>query len=56
MLENGANLDDIIAYLMDRNLPADEITLEQLAKEILSNPPEQGVLNYIKCASVEIAI
>jgi hypothetical protein len=44
MLENEANLDDIIAYLMDRNLPADEITLEQLAKEILSNPPEQGYL------------
>jgi len=44
MLGNNANIDDIIAYLMDRNLPADEITLDQLAKEILTNPPEQGYL------------
>ena len=29
---------------MERNLLADEITLEQLAKEILTNPPEQRYL------------
>lgn len=44
MLENKANSEDIIAYLTDRNLPADEITMNQLAEEILSNPPEQGYL------------
>lgn len=44
MLENQANSDDIIAYLMDRNLPADEITLNSLAEEILKNPPQQGYL------------
>ena len=27
MLENDANAEDIIAYLTDRNLPADEITM-----------------------------
>jgi hypothetical protein len=44
MLENNANVEDIIAYLTDRNLPADEITMNRLAEEILVNPPEQGYL------------
>lgn len=44
MLKNNANSEDIIAYLTDRNLPAEEITLNNLAKEILDNPPEQGYL------------
>jgi hypothetical protein len=44
MLENNANAEDIIAYLTDRNLPADEITMNKLAKEILKVPPEQGYL------------
>ena len=44
MLENNANTEDIIAYLTDRNLPADEITMNQLAGEILKNKPEQGYL------------
>lgn len=44
MIENKANTDDIIGYLMDRNIPADEITLNQLAEEILKNTPNQGYL------------
>ncbi len=44
MLENDANAEDITAYLVDRNLPADEITMNKLAQEILTNPPEQGYL------------
>ena len=44
MLENDANAEDIVAYLTDRNLPADEITMNKLAQEILANPPEQGYL------------
>lgn len=44
MLRNNANADDVIAYLTDRNLPADEITMAGLAKEILATPPEQGYL------------
>ena len=44
MIENDANSEDIVGYLMDRNLPADEITLNSLAAEILINPPEQGYL------------
>jgi hypothetical protein len=44
MIDNDANIDDIIAYLMDRNIPADEITLNQLAQQILKMPPKQGYL------------
>jgi len=44
MLRNNSNADDVIAYLTDRNLPADEITMAGLAKEILTTPPEQGYL------------
>lgn len=44
MLDNNANSDDIIAYLTDRNLPADEITMRDLAEEILRNKPVQGYL------------
>ena len=44
MLRNNANADDVIAYLTDRNLPADEFTMAGLAKEILATPPEQGYL------------
>jgi len=44
MVKDKANEADIIAYLQDKNIPADEISLSQLAKQILSSPPEQGYL------------
>ncbi|MFA6979093.1 MAG: hypothetical protein WC209_07180 [Ignavibacteriaceae bacterium] len=44
MVKDKANVEDIIAYLNDKNLPADEITINQLAEQILNNPPEQGYL------------
>jgi hypothetical protein len=44
ILSNRGNRDDIIAFLQDRNLPADEIELNSLADEILSNPPVEGLL------------
>lgn len=44
MLEDGAIKEDIVAYLSDRNIPGDEIILDNLAEEILKNPPEQGYL------------
>ncbi len=44
MIKDRANEDDIIAYLNDKNIPADEITLAKLAELILKNPPEQGYL------------
>lgn len=44
MIDNKANADDIFAYLNDRNIPADEITLMNMAKQILQNPPIVGYL------------
>ncbi len=44
ILANRGNRDDIIAFLQDRNLPADEIELNNLADEITNNPPVQGFL------------
>lgn len=44
MVQDKANKDDIIAYLNDRNIPADEITLSQIADEILNTPPSLGYL------------
>ncbi len=44
MVKDKANIEDIIAYLNDKNIPADEITLQQLASQILKSPPEQGYL------------
>lgn len=44
MIKDGANEEDIVAYLEDRNIPADEITLHQLAKQIIKTKPKQGYL------------
>lgn len=44
MVKDGANEADIIAYLQDKNIPADEITLTKVAEQILQTPPEQGYL------------
>lgn len=44
MLSVGANKDDIIGLLNDKNVPGDEITYNDLAEEIFANPPQQGYL------------
>ena len=44
IIEKDGNIDDIKAFLMDRNLPVDEISLERIAQEILENPPLIGYL------------
>jgi len=44
MIENNANSEDVFAYLNDRNIPADEVTLMQIAENILKNPPKIGYL------------
>ena len=44
MVKDGANLEDLTAYLKDRNIPGDEITLLQLAERIMKCPPLQGYL------------
>jgi len=44
MIKDNANIEDIIAYLSDKNIPAEEVTLIRLAEQILANPPKQGYL------------
>ena len=44
LVEDGAYKEDVIGFLEDRNVPGDEIVYNNLADEILTNPPEQGYL------------
>lgn len=44
MADDGANKEDIIGYLQDKNVPGDEIIYNDLADEILDCPPKQGYL------------
>ncbi|NJL20765.1 MAG: restriction endonuclease [Leptolyngbyaceae cyanobacterium SM1_3_5] len=44
ILDNEGNQDDLIAFMLDRNLPVDEIEAANIADEILANPPAQGFL------------
>lgn len=44
ILDRDANQDDLMAFMIERNLTADELELSNLAAEILKNRPEQGYL------------
>lgn len=44
MVHDGANKEDIIGFLQDKNVPGDEIIYNELADEILDSPPKQGYL------------
>ncbi len=44
ILENEGNMDDLLAYFVERMLPLDEIQAEQLAQEVTTNPPPLGYL------------
>lgn len=44
IVQNDGNEDDLLAFIFDRNLPVDEIEAENLAREILRNPPNLGYL------------
>ena len=44
ILANEGNEDDLIAFMLDRNLPVDEIEANNIANEIINNPPLQGFL------------
>ncbi|MCM1517671.1 MAG: restriction endonuclease [Pseudoflavonifractor sp.] len=44
IIANDGNRDDIFAFLVNHHIPADEVTLYQLAAEILANPPQIGYL------------
>jgi hypothetical protein len=40
----GCDKDDLIAFMLDRNLPIDDIEASNIADEILRNPPNRGFL------------
>ncbi len=44
IIKRNGNEDDIFAFLIERNIPADEIALMNVAKELKKNPPEIGYL------------
>jgi hypothetical protein len=44
ILENDGNADDLVAFMLDKQLPVDEIEAYNLATEILRQPPQQGFL------------
>ena len=44
IISNQGNQDDVFAFLIDHNIPSDEVTLYKMAGEILNNPPQIGYL------------
>jgi hypothetical protein len=44
LIENDAELEDVVAYLQDRQVPADEASLIAYAESLLEHPPRQGYL------------
>ena len=44
IISNHGNQDDVFAFLVDHNIPGDEVSLYEMSGEILSNPPQIGYL------------
>lgn len=44
IIENQGNRDDIVAFFEERLLPVVDIQAQELAEEVLQNPPELGYL------------
>ncbi len=44
ILDRDGNVDDLVAFIQDKNLPIDEIETQAIAHEILKNKPLQGYL------------
>ncbi len=44
ILENNGNEDDVLAFLEDRMLPADNMETQKLVAEIIQKPPDIGYL------------
>lgn len=44
ILSNQGNQNDIFAFLAEHNIPGDEVSLYNLAGDILKNPPQIGYL------------
>lgn len=44
IIERDGNVDDLIGFIGDRNLPIDDVGASRLAEELLQNPPNSGYL------------
>lgn len=44
IINNNGNEDDIFAFLADHNIPSDEVSLMNMARDIMKNPPAIGYL------------
>ena len=44
ILQRDGNKEDLVSFIIDKNLPVDEVGANQLADEILDSPPNQGYL------------
>ena len=44
IISNQGNQDDVFAFLVDHNIPGDEVSLYEMSGEILRNPPQIGYL------------
>ncbi len=44
ILQHDGNRDDLVAFILEKNLPVDEIGAGELADRILISPPTQGYL------------
>lgn len=44
MISDGANEEDIAAFLRDTNIPVDDISLKRLAQQVIKTQPQQGYL------------
>jgi len=44
ILEEDGNADDVFAFLVERNIPADHSSLFEYAESLIDSPPQQGWL------------
>lgn len=44
IIDNDGNVDDLVAFMLDKNLPIDDVAAHTIAEEVLRNPPPQGYL------------
>lgn len=44
IIDRDGNVDDLIAFMSDRNLPIDDVAATSLAEELLTQPPNLGYL------------
>ena len=44
IIKNNGNQEDIVSFLWNHNIPADDVTLQNIAEDVLKNPPNVGYL------------